>query len=60
MSQQPIIDVYLVAAGQFHDIDFARVERKDAVKTRIRRSTDYADALALAIYEPPKPGMRRY
>jgi uncharacterized protein len=26
MSQQPIIDVYLVAAGQFHDIDFARLE----------------------------------
>lgn len=24
--QKPVVDVYLVAAGQFHDIDFARME----------------------------------
>lgn len=30
-----------------------RAERKDAVKQRLRRSTDYADALALAIYRLP-------
>ena len=37
-----------------------RVERKDEVKKRLRRSTDYADALALAIYHAPRPTMHRY
>lgn len=30
-----------------------KVESKDDVRERIHRSTDYADALALAIYSPP-------
>jgi len=30
-----------------------KVESKDEVRERIHRSTDYADALALAIYDPP-------
>jgi uncharacterized protein len=47
MSQQPIIDVYLVAAGQFHDIDFARIEllkllaEHDNVRCKV--AADYHD-----------------
>jgi uncharacterized protein len=52
MSQQPIIDVYLVAAGQFHDIDFARVEllkllaEHDNVRCKV--AADYHDVEGIA------------
>ncbi len=35
----------------------AKVESKDEMKKRLGRSPDRADALGLAIYEPPKPRM---
>jgi uncharacterized protein len=47
MSEKNIIDVYLVAAGQFHDIDFARLEllkllaEHDNVRCRV--AADYHD-----------------
>ncbi|MEQ8483800.1 MAG: ThuA domain-containing protein [Pseudomonadales bacterium] len=52
MSQQPIIDVYLVAAGQFHDIDYARVELLKLLaeheNVRCRVAADYHDLDAIA------------
>jgi hypothetical protein len=52
MSQKRIIDVYLVAAGQFHDIDFARLEllkllgEHDDVRCRV--AADYHDLESIA------------
>ena len=52
--EHPLLEGELLAPQYDFDAQGRyRVERKDAVKTRIRRSTDYADALALAIYHPP-------
>jgi type 1 glutamine amidotransferase len=52
MSQQPIIDVYLVAAGQFHDIDYARVELLKLLaeheNVRCKVAADYHDLDAIA------------
>lgn len=52
MSQQPIIDVYLVAAGQFHDIDYARVEilklLAEHENIRCKVAADYHDVDAIA------------
>ena len=51
MLENPI-KVYLVAAGQFHDIDFARLEllkllaENERIRTRV--ATDYADVEAIA------------
>ena len=49
---KPIVDALLVAAGKYHDIDFARLEllkllaEHDAVRVTV--AADYADASALA------------
>lgn len=52
MSQQKIIDVYMVAAGQFHDIDFARVELLKLLgeheNIRCRVAADYHDLESIA------------
>ena len=51
MLENPI-KVYLVAAGQFHDIDFARLELLKLLaengRIRTRVATDYADVEAIA------------
>jgi hypothetical protein len=52
MSHQRIVDVYMVAVGQFHDIDFARMEllkllaEHDNVRCRV--AADYHDVNAIA------------
>lgn len=52
--EHPLLEGELLAPQYDFDAQGRyRVERKDAVKERIRRSTDYADALALAVYHPP-------
>lgn len=52
MSEQRIIDVYLVAAGQFHDIDFARLELLKLLgeheNIRCKVAADYHDIGGIA------------
>ncbi len=49
---QPIVDAVLVAAGKYHDIDFARLELLKLLaeheRVRVRVVADYADALGIA------------
>lgn len=51
MSEHPTINVYLVAAGQYHDIDYARLEllkllaEDERIRTRV--ATDYHDLEAI-------------
>ena len=49
---KPMVDVYLVAAGQFHDIDFARLELLKLLaeheQVRCRVAADYHDVEAIA------------
>ncbi|HEY8122111.1 MAG TPA: ThuA domain-containing protein [Myxococcota bacterium] len=48
----PIVDAVLVAAGKYHDIDFARLELLKLLaeheNVRVRVCADYADAAAIA------------
>jgi type 1 glutamine amidotransferase len=50
--RQPIVDVYLVAAGQFHDIDFARRELLNLLaehdNVRCTVASNYRDVEAIA------------
>jgi len=52
MAEERIIDVYMVAAGQFHDIDYARVELLKLLaehpNIRTKVATDYHDLDAIA------------
>ena len=52
MAEERIIDVYMVAAGQFHDIDYARVELLKLLaehpNIRTKVATDYRDLEAIA------------
>jgi type 1 glutamine amidotransferase len=52
MAEERIIDVYMVAAGQFHDIDYARVELLKLLaehpNVRTKVATDYHDLDAIA------------
>lgn len=51
---EPLIEQELVAPQfRFDAQGRYKVESKDDVRERIHRSTDHADALALAIYDPP-------
>jgi type 1 glutamine amidotransferase len=49
---QPIIDAVLVAAGKYHDVDFARLELLKLLaeheSVRVRVCADYADTAAIA------------
>ena len=51
MAEERIIDVYMVAAGQFHDIDYARVELLKLLaehpNIRTKVATDYHDLDAI-------------
>ncbi len=51
MAEERIIDVYMVAAGQFHDIDYARIELLKLLaehpNIRTRVATDYHDLDAI-------------
>ena len=50
--KQPIVDAVLVAAGKYHDIDFARLELLKLLaeheSLRVRVASDYADTSAIA------------
>ncbi len=50
--KQPIVDAVLVAAGKYHDIDFARLELLKLLaeheSVRVRVASDYADSAAIA------------
>ncbi len=52
MSEHKTVKVYLVAAGQFHDIDFARLELlklfAEDEKIRVQVANNYSDTEALA------------
>ncbi len=51
MSEQRIVDVYLVAAGGYHDIDFARLELLKLLaeddRVRVQVAADYHDLEAI-------------
>ncbi|MEE8245181.1 MAG: hypothetical protein V3R27_09295, partial [Pseudomonadales bacterium] len=51
MSEQRIVDVYLVAAGRYHDIDFARLELLKLLaedeRVRVQVAADYHDLEAI-------------
>jgi len=52
MTKQAIVDAVLVAAGKYHDIDFARLELLKLLgeheQVRVRVASDYADTDAIA------------
>ena len=52
MSEHRTVKVYLVAAGEFHDIDFARLELLKLLaedeKIRVQVAADYHDIDAIA------------
>jgi len=56
MSDQPIVDVYFVAAGGYHDIDFARLEmlklfaEDDRLRVRVADSYHDVDAILASDY----------
>src|SRR5262245_46865727 len=50
--KQPIVDAVLIAAGKYHDVDFARLELLKLLaeheQLRVRVASDYADTEAIA------------